>query len=188
MNLELNRAQFDLLIFSMGVASERYHGSSLEGPFNDLLLHLVVSNSATSPAPALSLASAGLPAIYVQHEPGCAASSVPSTNPGICSCHSGKPRAILWAATPDGKHPAKYEVKTLTVRKVQRKDPGGGLPAGCMLVLVDGLSSAGAKLQPVTVWDPALFAPVANKATQPWVYYITRSPDGKSTISGMDQP
>ena len=89
---------------------------------------------------------------------------------------------ILWAQTKNGQPPSKYEAKQLTVTKLDRRD-SEGRPR--MIVIAN---ENGATPLKISLWDPALFAPVANKLKQPWTYYLTYNLDGKFTnLAGMNQ-
>jgi hypothetical protein len=95
------------------------------------------------------------------------------------------PKPTLWAKTKNGKPPESFEVHKLEITKLYRKDSNGS-PRLILTAIEPGVR---VDLLKISVWDEALFKPVALKQKQPWTYYLTYSSDGKYTnLAGMDQP
>ena len=110
-------------------------------------------------------------------------------------------KPILWA---DGKPKPDAKKLTMTILRTLRKDSGN--KPRMLLTMVEHSIEAVEAIkwaltvpeareltkaigQNVSVWDVALFAPVANKVNQPWTYYLTYSADGKyANLAGMEQP
>lgn len=177
MILDLTLDESELLIFVLGAgyASLAKTPIAADGALSRLIGRVI----------AIDRAQPSRPDPLLEPHHGAAPAAAAPTIPPAQAAPPAK--TVLWARNKKGQAVAPPDgaavVHQLEIVKVDRKDSG---VTPRMIAIARNLADN--QMLRISVWDPALFAPVANRSKQPWTYFLTTTADGKyKNLAGIEQ-